>query len=213
VLGEGDTARSAVIAGRRGVGKTMIVGRLMDAGWQMVSEDRVYLKDGQVRGLRVPVNLKYDRADPGLARLSSATRWRLKRNRLLGLATAGYIGLHEPVDLALLKPGRLEDACPLTRVVYLQSGGEWSADPAPDAATIAGRVIRGNEFEDPEIIEDVLAYQYCFPRFAGIAGYLWDHDRDRLTAELQRPGVSLRSLVVPVKPTAAEWDQLVGEVT
>ena len=212
VKGRGGQARGVVIAGRRGVGKTTLVGRLLDDGWQVVSEDRVYIKHGQVRGLRVPVNMKYDRADPGLAWLPRKTRWRLARNRLIDLATRGYIGLHEPVDMALLLPGRLTETCPLHRMVYLQSGGELAIDQAPDAQVFAGRMIGGNAFEDPGIIEDVLAYQYCFASFAGASGYLWSHDRDRLADELSRRGVELGALVVPVSPSEAEWDRVLGEV-
>lgn len=207
-----DMGNSVVIAGRRGVGKTTLVGRLLRRGYHMVSEDRVFIKKGLVQGLRVPVNMKYDRSDPRIARLPSATRLRLKRNHLLAMATAGYFTLHEPVSLKALIPDELEDHCDLRRLVYLQSGPGLQRI-TPNAGSIASRIVLGNEFEDPAIIEDVMAYQYCFPGFAGVAGYLWDHDRMRLMQELSRPSVTLADLVVPARPSPSQWDQIVEALT
>lgn len=208
-----DGERGVVLAGRRGVGKTTISGRLLKQGWRLISEDRIYLKGNVVQGLRTPVNMKYDRDDPQLVRLPRATRLRLKRNHLLAIATGGYVRLHEPVPLNQLIPDQLVDRGPLTRLIYLQSGGDThtlQADPA--AKDLAQQMVRGNEFEDQASIEDMLAHQYCFPPIASKTGYLWDDDPSRLQKELKRDTVATCKIITPIKPTAAQWDQIFNEV-
>lgn len=203
--------RGVVLAGRRGIGKTTLMGRLLHRGYHVVSEDRVFLKDGVVHGLRVPANLKYDRHDPGLAALPAGSRRRLKRNALIAAVTRGYIGLHEPVDLGVLLPDRLAPSCRLTRLVYLQSAPEVTIEDA-DAARTAHRIILGNRFDDPATLEDILAYRYCFGTFAGDAGTPWERDEDRLRAELSDDAVTLRHVMIPVRPTESQWERVVEEM-
>lgn len=205
--------RGVVLAGRRGVGKTTVSGRLLKQGWRLISEDRIYLQNNVIQGLRTPVNMKYDRQDPQIVRLPRATRLRLKRNHLLAITTAGYIRLHEPVPLTQLIPNQLEDHGPFTRLIYLQSGGDTLTTQAnPPAQDLALQMIRGNEFEDQALIEDMLAYQYCFPKIAEKTGYLWEDDQRRLTAAIQRDDLDRIKITTPLRPTDAQWDQIVQEV-
>lgn len=203
--------RGVVLAGRRGIGKTVLMGRLLRRGYHVVSEDRVFLKAGAVHGLRVPVNLKYDRHDPGLAALPAGVRRRLKRNALIAALTRGYIGLHEPVDLEVLLPDRLAPSCRLTRLVYLQSAPDLMIEDA-DAALTAHRIILGNRLDDSPTLEELLAYQFCFGTFAGQSDAPWERDEARLRAELSDNAVTLRRIMIPVRPTESQWDRVVEEM-
>lgn len=207
-----DPARAVLLAGRRGVGKTTLIGRLLDRGYHVVSEDRVFVRDGVAHGLRVPVNLKFDRADPKLAALPMEVRRRLRGKALLASATRGYIALHEPVDAAALLPGKLAPACPLRKLLYLQSGPGFGIEPT-DALRTARRIILGNRFEDPATIEDLLAYRYCIGHLAGRGGDPWDADEAALRDALSTPGVTLKQVKMPITPGDKQWDAVIAEAT
>ncbi len=203
--------RGTVIAGRRGVGKTTLIGRLLKARWAMVSEDRVFMRDGTVQALRVPVNLKYDRSDPRLIRLPFASRARMLRNRLLAIATGGYFTLHEPVDLLRWLPQeQVRESTRLNRFIYLQSGPHMHVEKNADPRELARRVVLGNRFEDPTLSEDLLAYQFCFPNGREDLNSYWDAAATRLTQQLENCDRSL--VTVPIAPTQDQWRRLEDEV-
>lgn len=204
--------RGTVIAGRRGVGKTTLAARMLRRGWSMVGEDRVFLRAGVAMGLRVPVNLKYDRRDPRVVDLPLGSRARLVRNRLIAAATGGFVSLHEPVDLWRRLPrGQVRGSTRVVRMIYLQSGPRLRIEKNAGADDLARRLVLGNRFEDPRLCEDLLAYRFCFPSSAGRLGEYWDESITRLAEELE--GCERRVVTVPVDPTPRDWQQLEEEVT
>ena len=203
-----------VIAGRRGVGKTTLVARLLEAGCAMVSEDRVFLCNDLVMALRVPVNLKYDRRDPKIIRLPIANRIRIARNRLIAAATGGYFSLHEPVDLQRWLPKeQTRQATQLKRLIYLQSGPKLHIQKNADPHELARQVMLGNQFDEPSLCEDLLAYRFCFPSPSGqdpLSGY---EEKSILKLAQHLAGCECRLVMVPAHPTQQQWQQLVNEVT
>jgi len=206
-----DPARSVLLAGRRGVGKTTLMGRLLREGFHVVSEDRVFLKGSTVHGWRLPVNLKFDRSDPRLATLPADARRRLRAKALLSRATRGYVSLHEPIDPRKWLGDKLAEACELRRVVYLQSGPGLAVEAA-GARDIARRVVLGNRFEDPATAEELLAYRYAAGRFAGRLDDAHAADEASLARAFDAEGITRRRIIVPTSPTEAQWTQLAREV-
>jgi hypothetical protein len=206
-----DPTHSILLAGRRGVGKTTLMGRLLRQGFHVVSEDRVFIKDGTTYAWRVPVNLKFDRNDPQLAKLPRDVRRRLRAKALLSKATRGYLSLHEPIDPRKLLGEKLVASCALRRVVYLQSGPSLTVEPA-HAGDTARRIILGNRFEDPATAEDLLAYRYDAGKLAGRAEDVYAADETALRAQLASPGVTLKKITMPVSPSESQWDRVVREV-
>ena len=207
-----DPTRTVLLAGRRGVGKTTLMGHLLRQGFHVVSEDRVFLKDGTIHAWRLPVNLKFERADPQLAKLPRDTRRRLRAKALLSRATRGYLSLHEPIDPRTLLGQQMVASCALRRAVYLQSGPGLMIDPA-HAGYTARRIVLGNRFEDPATAEDLLAYRYAAGRFAGRLDEVHAADEEALRMQLSRQGVRLQKLMMPVAPSPAQWAEIVREVS
>ena len=195
-----------VITGRRGVGKTTLVGRLLKRGFDMVSEDRVFLKNRMTHGFRLPINIKYDRADPKIARLPRNIRRRLHRNRLLSFLTGGYISLLEPVAAADLLPNRLVEKSPLSRLIYLQSNGDLRIEKA-DAGTVAQQIAISNQFDAGFLAQALNAYDFIYPL---VRGDYWNRCLERTRLELSE--TPLYKVTVPVQPQERDWRRIIEAV-
>lgn len=194
-----------LLAGRRGVGKTMLVGRLLERGYKMVSEDRVFLNDGVIHGFRLPANIKYDRKDPGIARLPFRVKARTLRNRLLSVLTMNYLTLLEPVPLETLLPGKLIDSARASRLLYLQSGPTFSVESVDDKRTISEQIVRGNMLDFLKLRQEQTAYNYAFPGSGD--GNNWEKCREETYDEIKN--LEVQKVTVPTNPSALQWNQLV----
>ncbi len=109
-------------------------------------------------------------------------------------------------------PGKLAPACPLRKLLYLQSGPGFGIGPT-DAPRTAQRIILGNRFEDPATIEDLLAYRYCVGHLAGRGRDPWDTDEAALREALGAEGVTLKQVMMPITPRDKQWDAVIAEAT
>jgi len=196
-----------ILAGRRGVGKTMIIPKILKHHYKMISEDRVFLHQKQVNAFRLPVNIKFDRKNPEIAKLPVNSKINLVRNRLISILTFGKINLLEPLSIEKKISDNLDDLGKLSKFIYLQSGPSLQIENNISTQKISNQVIDGNLFDFSLLASDIAHYQFCFPK---INYDLWESHKQLLNRELI--DVPALKITVPIKPAEDQWATIVEEI-
>ncbi len=196
-----------ITAGRRGVGKSTILNKLKKMGYEIISEDRVFIKNKKIYGLNTPVNLKFDRIDPNVKNIRFKYKLQLLLANVISKISLGRVNLMPNIiaNTTNCSPHKITSG---SKFYYLQSQNPFKVKTDVSLDSVASKVLNGNKFDLAFLNVELNSICFAYPN--SIFANYWDEQEKLLNLELRQ--LEFIEVDIPTIPTSSQWDELLNNI-